>query len=189
MKIDLDLKYAIQKPLRTDACIGIIGAGFIVRDIQLIAYRNASYNVGAIASRSYEVAQDVASVRGIPKVFERDEELLAHSTLRLDIAVPPDQQLRIVRAAVRHNDHIKGILCQKPLATNYSDACEIVRLCDAAGITLGSQSEYALRSIHSSIEDGARSRLSWRTCPGDYRDEGGSALADLASRLRPPHAA
>jgi predicted dehydrogenase len=137
MNIDLDLNYTIPKPLRTDACIGIIGAGFIIRDIQLVAYRSAGYNMGAIASRSYEVAQEVASVRGIPKVYEREEDLLADSSIViLDIAVPPDQQLRIVRAAVQHNDHIRGILCQKPLATNYSDAREIVRLCDDASITL-----------------------------------------------------
>jgi len=137
MHIDLDLNHSIPKPLGTDARIGVIGAGFIIRDVQLVAYRDAAYNVSAIASRSYEVAQEVASVRGVPKVFETTEELLAdHSIAIVDIAVPPDQQLKIIQSAVKQAHHIRGILCQKPLATNYVEACEIVRLCDEAGITL-----------------------------------------------------
>jgi predicted dehydrogenase len=137
MDINLDLNYSIPKPLRKDARIGVIGAGFIIRDVQLVAYREASYNVAAIASRSYEVAQEVAAMRGIPKVYETDEELLADPSISIvDIAVPPDQQLKIVEAAVRHTDHITGILCQKPLATTYAEACQIVRLCDEAGVTL-----------------------------------------------------
>ena len=75
--------------------------------------QRAARNIAAIASRSYEAAQ-VASVFGVfPS--EKYEELLADSSIAiLDIAVPPDQQLTIIRATVRHNDHIQGILCQKP---------------------------------------------------------------------------
>jgi predicted dehydrogenase len=50
--------------------------------------------------------------------------------------VPPDVQIDVVREAVRHADHIRGILAQKPLGTNYAQACEIVALCRDAGITL-----------------------------------------------------
>ena len=53
----------------------------------------------------------------------------------VDIAYPPDQQLGIIGEAVKHSDHIKGILAQKPLATN-PRATESVRLCDEAGIPL-----------------------------------------------------
>ncbi|HEX4807363.1 MAG TPA: Gfo/Idh/MocA family oxidoreductase [Bryobacteraceae bacterium] len=135
--IDLNLNHISPPPGRTDARIGVIGAGFIIRDVQLVAYRDAGYNVAAIASRSYEVAQEVADVRGVPKVYEHYEELFADRSIEiLDIAVPPHSQLEVVRAAVRHNDHVKGILCQKPLATNYREAREIVRLCEEAGITL-----------------------------------------------------
>jgi predicted dehydrogenase len=135
--IDLNLKHVSPAPARTDARIGIVGAGFIIRDVQLVAYRDAGYNVAAIASRSYEVAQEVAEVRGVPKVYERYEELFADRSIEiLDIAVPPHSQLDVVRSAVRYKDHIKGILCQKPLATNYHDAKEIVRLCEDAGITM-----------------------------------------------------
>ena len=67
MDYDFDLAYKAPPPLRTDFKIGVVGAGFIVRDIQLVAYRNAGYHVAGIASRSAEVAQDVADRRGIPQ--------------------------------------------------------------------------------------------------------------------------
>jgi predicted dehydrogenase len=184
MSVDLDLNYAFPKPLRTDLPIGIVGAGFIVRDVQLVAYRNASYNVRAIASRSYEVAQEVALVRGIPKVYENYDELLADPSVAiLDIAVPPDQQLRIVKAAARHSDHIQGILCQKPIATNYSEACEIVRLCDAAGITLAVNQnmrfDQSIRALKTLLDRGylgnpvlatieMRAAPHWQTWLADY---------------------
>ena len=60
--------------------IGVVGAGFIVRDIQLVAYRNAGYNVVAIASQHPEVAQQVAhhTVNGCPLL---SGDLLASGTV------------------------------------------------------------------------------------------------------------
>jgi predicted dehydrogenase len=137
MPYDFDLDYKPPAPLRTDFKIGVVGAGFIVRDIQLVAYRNAGYHVAGIASRSAEVAQEVAHRRGIPRAYESISSLLQDPVIEvLDIAVPPDQQLKIVKEAVMHSDHIKGILCQKPLAVTLGDAQEIVRLCGDAGIKL-----------------------------------------------------
>ena len=137
MQYDFDLAYQAPAPLRTDFKIGVVGAGFIVRDIQLVAYRNAGYHVVGIASRSAEVAQEVADRRGIPRAYESISSLLEDPSIEvLDIAVPPDQQLKIVREAVTQSDHIKGILCQKPLAVTLGDAQEIVRLCEGAGVKL-----------------------------------------------------
>jgi len=134
---DLDLHAPVIKPLRSDFGIGAIGAGFIMRDVQLKAYADARYKVAAILSRTPEIAREVAELRGIPRVYERIEEMLADPAIEiLDIAVPPDRQLEFVRHAVRHGRHLKGILAQKPLAVTYQDAAEIVRLCEEAKITL-----------------------------------------------------
>jgi hypothetical protein len=63
--------------------------------------------------------------------------LLADSRVEVvDIAVPPDVQLEVVREAVRHRSHIRGILGQKPLGVNFAEAREIVELCREAGIKL-----------------------------------------------------
>ena len=127
---DFDLYHVPPPPLRKDYKIGVIGTGFIVRDIQLVAYRSAGYQVAGIASRSYEAAREVADQRELPRAYESIQELLADPAIEvIDIAIPPDQQIEIVRQAAKQAKHIKGILCQKPLAVTYSEACEIVEIC------------------------------------------------------------
>ena len=108
-----------------------------MRDVQLKAYADAGFNVAAIMSRTPEIAREAADLRGIPRVYERVEEMLQDPAIQiLDIAVPPDRQLEIVRQAVRQRTSYKGILAQKPLAVTYRDAVETVRLCEEAKITL-----------------------------------------------------
>jgi predicted dehydrogenase len=136
MTIDLNLDHVAPLPKRRDYRIGVVGAGFIVRDIQLVAYRDAGFTVSAIASRNISKAREVASLRGIPKVYDTFQELLADSSIEVvDIAVPPDIQPAVVREAVRHK-HIKGILAQKPLAMDLGEGREIVEECERAGIRL-----------------------------------------------------
>lgn len=135
--IDLDLDYLPHLPEKTDYGIGTIGAGFIMRDVQLAAYNEAGFNVVAIASRTPENARAAAEQNGIGRVYDDWRELLEDPEVEiLDIAFPPDQQPGIVREAVKHTDHIKGILAQKPVAMNLEDAMKVVRLCREAGVTL-----------------------------------------------------
>src|SRR5207237_4805658 len=83
-----------------------------------------------------ERARLVASAHGIPTVYETVEELLDDRSIEvLDIAVPPPEQLELVRSACARKS-VKGILAQKPLAMNYAGALEAVRACEKAGITL-----------------------------------------------------
>jgi len=138
MTIDLNLEHVRPPAKKKDYRIGAVGAGFIMRDCHLVAYRNAGYNVVAITSLPPEEARAVAKLRGVPKVYDSAQELLADPSIEVvDIAVPPHRQLAIVREAAKHAGHIKGILAQKPLAANYREAKEVVRLCEEAGITLG----------------------------------------------------
>ncbi|MEX2113820.1 MAG: Gfo/Idh/MocA family oxidoreductase [Pirellulales bacterium] len=124
-------------PRNRQVGIGCIGAGFIMADCHLVAYRAAGFNPVAITSRHPDRARAVAVRHGIPAVFETYQELLADPRVEVvDIAVPPDVQLEVVREVVRHADHVRGVLAQKPLGVSYTEAREIVRLCDAAGIAL-----------------------------------------------------
>ncbi|HZI31364.1 MAG TPA: Gfo/Idh/MocA family oxidoreductase, partial [Candidatus Binatia bacterium] len=123
-------------PHRKDFRIGILGAGFIVNDCHLVAYRKAGFNPVAIASRTRASAEKVARRHDIARVYETAERLLSDPTIEvLDIAVPPPQQLALIKAACERKT-VKGILAQKPLGTNYAEASEAVRACDAAGIAL-----------------------------------------------------
>jgi predicted dehydrogenase len=134
---DLSLDYLPRLPRRKDFRIGCVGAGFIMRDCHLVAYRQAGFNPVAIASREPTRTHAVAERHAIPQVYATVDELLGDPGVEvLDVAVPPDVQPAILRAAVQHRDHIRGILAQKPLALTYREARECVDLCAAAGITL-----------------------------------------------------
>lgn len=117
--------------------IGCIGTGFIMADCHLVAYRQAGFNPVAIAGRNRDRAAEVAQRHAIPKVYADYRELLADPDVQIvDVAVPPDVQFSVIKDIVRHGDHIRGVLAQKPLGVNYAEACEIVGLCRDAGITL-----------------------------------------------------
>ena len=133
----MDLNIRATLPERRNVPIGCIGAGFIIADCHLVAYREAGFNPVAISSRNPGTAQVVASRHAIPKVYDHYEELLSDPEIEVvDIAVPPDIQLDVVKATVRQTSHVRGILAQKPLGVDYTQAVEIVRLCSDAGVTL-----------------------------------------------------
>jgi predicted dehydrogenase len=131
-----NLAYLPRLPRRKDWRIGCAGAGFIMRDCHLVAYRQPGFNPVAIASRTIDRAQETARQHLIPRVYPSIGDLLADTDIEvLDIAVPPDVQPGIIREAVAHK-HIRGILAQKPLAMSVREARECVEQCAAAGVTL-----------------------------------------------------
>jgi hypothetical protein len=133
---DHELHYSPPTPQRKDFRIGILGSGFIVNDCHLVSYRRIGLNPVAIASRSPENAARVAARHAIPRLCASYAELLDDPTIEvLDIAVPPQYQLDLIRAACARGT-VNGILAQKPLALNYDDALETVRCCERAGIVL-----------------------------------------------------
>jgi predicted dehydrogenase len=135
--LDPTLDIHPRLPRRRDWRIGILGAGFIVRDCHLVAYRQAGFNPIAIASRDPAHAQAVAAQHQLPTVHATYEELLTDPRIEVvDIAVPPDAQPALIRQAVQHADHIRGILAQKPLAMTVAEARACVEMCARAGITL-----------------------------------------------------
>ena len=135
--VDLALNHHAPAPTARYK-IGAIGAGFIMRDIQLVAYSDAGFETVAIASRTPAHAKEAAEACGVPRVYETWQRLLDDPDIEvLDVAFPPDQQLAIVEAAVEHRHKIKGILAQKPLAMNYEEARRVVAVCAEAGVVLG----------------------------------------------------
>ena len=132
-----DLEYLPRLPRDKSIGIGCIGAGFIMADCHLVAYRNAGFNPIAIAARRREQAESVAARHQVPNVYSDVREILANTAVEVvDVAVPPDLQLSMIQEIVKESSHIRGVLAQKPLGVNYVQAVEIVRLCRDAGITL-----------------------------------------------------
>ena len=130
------LAHLPRLPKHKDAPIGCIGSGFIMADCHLAAYCKAGFNPVAIASRTPAHARRVAERYGL-LVFDTYQEMLASGKVEVvDIAVPPDAQLDVIRNIVQHKRKIRGVLAQKPLGVNFAEAKEIVRLCQRAGVTL-----------------------------------------------------
>lgn len=146
-------------PRNKSVGIGCVGAGFIMDECQLVAYRAAGFRPLAIASRTRDRAVEVARHHAIETVHADYGALLADPRVEIvDIAVPPDVQIDVVREATRHADHIRGILAQKPLGVNYGQAKEIVELCHSAGITLAVNQnmryDQSIRACKSLLESG-----------------------------------
>jgi predicted dehydrogenase len=132
-----DLEIHPRMPRDKRAGIGCIGAGFIMADCHLAAYRAAGFNPLAIASRRSEQARDVATRWGIARTYETYRELLADPQVAVvDVAVPPDVLIEVIEEVVAHADHVRGVLAQKPLGVDFAQARRMVEMCQRAGITL-----------------------------------------------------
>src|SRR4051812_20474672 len=137
MALDLSLNYLPRLPRRKDLGIGCVGAGFIMRDCHLVAYRQAGFNPVAITARRREQAEAVAAQHQISRVHDSVDELLRDPAVEiLDVAVPPDRQAAIIRQAAERKGSLRGILAQKPLALSVKDARACVEACERAGIVL-----------------------------------------------------
>ncbi len=153
----------IEWPERRDVPIGCVGAGFIMADCHLVAYRAAGLNPVAISSRRPVRAAEVAARHEIPIIHDDWQELVADDRIEvLDVAVPPDVQLDVVRVAAEYGrgrgGHLVGLLAQKPLGVNLNEAREIVRLCDEAGLVLAVNQnmrfDQSIRGVAGLLENG-----------------------------------
>ncbi|MFV0411283.1 MAG: Gfo/Idh/MocA family protein [Paracoccus sp. (in: a-proteobacteria)] len=116
-----------------DYRIGAVGAGMIMAECHLEAYRLAGFPVVAIASRTKSRAAEVAERYGIATVHETPEALIEDAGIDIvDIAYPPHLQPALIRHALRQ-PHIKGILAQKPLALSLEEARALRDEAKAAG--------------------------------------------------------
>lgn len=142
-----------------DGKIGCIGAGMIMAECHLAAYKEAGFPVVAIASRTKANAEKVAKRWGIPKVHTTPEDLIRDKTIEiLDIAYPPDQQPTLIKLALEQK-HIKAILAQKPLALSVKDAVELRDAAAKSGkilsVNQNMRYDQSMRVLKQIIESGA----------------------------------
>jgi predicted dehydrogenase len=153
------LNHSPELPRRRDAGIGVVGAGFIVRDCHLVAYADAAFRVVGITSRTIETAREVAALRGIPRVYQTLEEMLDDPAVEVvDIAVPPNEQPGVIRRVLGHPRRVRGILAQKPLAMSYAEAMPLVEACEQAGVLLqvnqNMRYDQSVRALKTLLEAG-----------------------------------
>src|ERR1700675_2840123 len=114
------LDYKPKLPRNLDQGIGIIGAGGIVNYAHLPAYKKAGFKVIGVADRDREKAERTPTAHGIERVYASVDDLWREPKVEIvDIAVYPAEQVAIVEQATAVGKHL---LCQKPLADEYSKA-------------------------------------------------------------------
>jgi len=107
--------------------IVILGAGGIVRDAHLPAYRRAGYPVFGIYNRTVARAEALAAEFGVERVFGSVAEAVAAapSDAVYDIALMPEQYLEVLEQLPDG----APVLIQKPLGNHLADGRAILELC------------------------------------------------------------
>ncbi|WP_353642198.1 Gfo/Idh/MocA family oxidoreductase [Mesorhizobium sp. WSM2239] len=139
--------------------IGCIGAGMIMAECHLAAYKEAGFPVVAIASRTEANARKVAERWDIPTVHDTPEKLIEDSQVEIiDLAFPPDQQPALIRHALKQ-PHVKAILAQKPLALSLGEAIKLRDEANAAGkilsVNQNMRYDQSMRVLKQIIDSGA----------------------------------
>ena len=107
--------------------ICVIGAGSIVRDAHLPAYRLAGFPVHAITNRTREQAEALAAQFGIPHVATDLDELIATAPAGAvyDLTLPADLFADVLRRLPEGSP----VLIQKPMGETMEQAREILQAC------------------------------------------------------------
>lgn len=124
--MSIDIKYKPELP-RTVQPIIIIGAGGIVADAHLPAYRIAGFKVHGIVNRTKERAQKLADQFGVANVYNSVAEAVVHAPENTvyDLTIMPDQYIETLKQL----PYGSAILIQKPMGDDFEQAKEILALC------------------------------------------------------------
>ncbi len=114
--------------------IGVIGAGKIVRECHLPAYRAAGWDVVSIASRTAASARVAADEFDISASSGDFRDVIDDPRVEVvDISLPSHRHREVAVAALEAGKHV---LLQKPMANTLEDAVAIVAAAERAGVKL-----------------------------------------------------
>ncbi|SDJ08994.1 Predicted dehydrogenase [Pedobacter sp. ok626] len=122
----MDIIYQPQLP-ETIQPIIIIGAGGIVADAHLPAYKKAGFKVHGIVNRTKAKAEKLAEDFQIPHVYDSVAEAVANAPENTvyDLTIMPEQYLDVLAQLPDG----AAVLIQKPMGDNFDQAKEILELC------------------------------------------------------------
>jgi len=110
--------------------IVILGAGDIVRDAHLPAYRKAGFPVAGVFDVRREVAEARAREFQLPRVFATLAEAVAVPAAVFDLATPP----RIHASVLEQLPNGATVMIQKPLGDQLDTARQIQAICQRKGL-------------------------------------------------------
>lgn len=128
----LNLNTSCEMPGHPRPILGI-GAGGIVRDAHLPAYRVAGFEHIGLYDPNIDKARALAKQFDVPRVFRSMDEALstAPDNVVFDVAVPGG----VVRDVIPLLPDGAAVLIQKPLGLNLADARHICQLCHDKNLT------------------------------------------------------
>lgn len=138
--------------------VGIVGAGWIVRECHLPAYAAAGAEVVGVTSRDAARREDLAAAHGI-RAFPSWEAMVDDPAVEVvDVAYPPHVQPELIGAIVDRGAGVRGILAQKPLAPSLAEAEATVRACEERGVVLAVNQnmrwDHSIRALKLLLEAG-----------------------------------
>ena len=102
----------------------IFGAGSIVSDAHLPAYKLSNLPVIGIYDPDYEKAKKLGQSYGL-KVFKEAAQAAAQKNVIFDLAIPPSAHPKVIDLLPKNS----AVILQKPLGSNLNEASKILNLC------------------------------------------------------------
>jgi len=145
-------------PSRPRPIVGI-GAGGIVRDAHLPAYRAAGFEVLGLFDLDRPRAEALAREFDVPRVFSSLEEALTVPDAVFDVALPP----AALSTTVERLPVGSAALLQKPMGLDLADATRILEACRRRKITaaVNFQLRFApnMLALRSAVDAGSLGRI------------------------------
>jgi D-apiose dehydrogenase len=125
-----------------------VGAGYFAR-FHYDAWQRLG-GLAALCDTNGERAREAAITFGVPCVYSDVETMLdAEKPDFLDIITPPGSHIALVKLAAKYK---ASVICQKPLATAFSEAREIVEIAEDANIRLMVHENFRFQPWHREIK-------------------------------------
>ena len=106
--------------------IVIIGAGGIIKDAHLPAYKKYNFDVEGIYDIDIKRSKKISNLFSIKKVFSTLDEALETNDVVFDIAVPPSELINIIEK-LKDNSIC---LFQKPFGVNLKESKYLKKICE-----------------------------------------------------------
>ena len=104
--------------------IVIFGAGSIVSDAHLPAYKFSNLPVKGIYDPDYEKAKKLGQIYNI-KVFKEASEAAVEKDVVFDLAIPPSAHREVIEILPKNSP----VILQKPMGSDLNEASKILSLC------------------------------------------------------------
>jgi len=116
----------------------------------------------AVYNRTRSKAEKIAQFFGVPRIYDDPEELFRKEKIDFaDIITDVDTHAHFVEMAVKYG--VKKIICQKPMAPDFTTAKKMVQICSDAGARLYIHENYRwqapVRRLRQIIDSGVTGKI------------------------------